>query len=107
MASLDELLEAEVKDAGLSDKKFVDFRVENVKGLPIQDNGFDCGVFFMKFMEQSRSSPNGIFIVFILFSLDIFTVLIVDYICCTSILCISHNCDGPLVICSSILTRHV
>ena len=45
-------MEAEVKDAGLSDKKFADFRVENVKGLPSQDNGFDCGVFVMKFMES-------------------------------------------------------
>ena len=45
-------MEAEVKDAGLSGKKFTDFRIETIFELPSQDNGFDCGVFVMKFMES-------------------------------------------------------
>ena len=41
-----------MKDTWLSGKKFVDFRVDIIFGLPSQDNGFDCGVFIMKFMES-------------------------------------------------------
>ena len=41
-----------MKDVGLSGKKFVDFRVETTFGLLSQDNGFDYGIFVMKFMES-------------------------------------------------------
>lgn len=42
----------ELKAAGLGHIKFADFKVQAVLSVPAQDNGFDCGVFVMKFMES-------------------------------------------------------
>lgn len=52
LSTLDRLFKSEIKQHKQNDFQFSNFKVSIKSGTPQQDNGHDCGVYVMKFMES-------------------------------------------------------
>ncbi|XP_062107674.1 uncharacterized protein LOC133818671 isoform X2 [Humulus lupulus] len=54
LSTLDRLFKSEIKQHKQNDFQFSNFKVSIKSGTPQQDNGHDCGVYVMKFMESFK-----------------------------------------------------
>ncbi|XP_062075458.1 uncharacterized protein LOC133779520 [Humulus lupulus] len=54
LSTLDGLFKSEIKQHKQNDFQFSNFKVSIKSGTPQQDNGHDCGVYVMKFMESFK-----------------------------------------------------